>query len=434
MPIQRSVLLPFVMIALFFLGVGNVWGRSYVIEEYPAPGSLFEESPEEVKITFNSRVEDDFSIKVFDEERKEVTVEKEPVSADRKVVSGRLPSLAGGKYTVEYYVISSNDGHPVRGSFSFQVAKGNPSPIEEPKQGQEEPIPVEDEDGSGKETPPPVETNVVTSGVQPAEWFIYVMRAIYYAGLVLVIGWVFWWEVVQRYDGGIVRKYALWGTSFQMLHLVGLLSMLLLQLTVFSGNGLAFEADFPFDTTFGAVWLFSLFLSLAGLVFLFKNRWFDRIWLIALVGSKSLNGHSLEFEPASVLVVTNSIHLLAAAVWASGLTFIVLFWRRQGMYVRQFMPQFSKMAFISMIVLTMTGMFTAIMFLPSIDALFSDWGYLLLLKTGLVIAVIVLASIIRMKYKHDKADEAEKLVKVDFCLMLLIMVIVSVLTYVNPLS
>ena len=104
------------------------------------------------------------------------------------------------------------------------------------------------------------------------------------------------------------------------------------------------------------------------------------------------------------------------------------------MYVLQFIPQFSRMAFISMIVLSVTGTFTAIMFLPSIDALFSDWGYLLLLKTGLVIAVIVLASIIRMKLKSDKTDETEKLMKVDFCLMLLIILVVSVLTYVNPLS
>ena len=422
------------MIALFFLGSEKAWGHSYVVEEYPAPGSLLEQSPEEVKIIFNSEVEDDFSLRVFDEELTEVTIEKEPMNADRKIVSGRLPPLAGGNYTVEYYVISSNDGHPVQGSFSFQVAKGSPSPSEEPVQGGEEPIPIEVEDGSGKEMLPEKEIGLLTSGMQPAELFIYIMRAIYYAGLLLVIGWVFWWRIVQRYDGDILKKYVLWGTIFQMLHLVGLLSMLLIQLTIFSGNGLAFGADFPFDTTFGAVWLFSLLLSLIGLVFLFKNGWFDCVWLIALVVSKSMNGHSLEFEPAAVLVMTNSIHLLAAAVWAAGLTFIVLFWRRQGMYVRQFMPQFSKTAFISIIVLSITGIFTTIMFLPNFDALFSDWGYLLLLKGGLVVAVIVLASIIRLKYKHDKADEVEKLVKLDFCLLLLILVVVSVLTYVNPLS
>ncbi|MGM9948710.1 MAG: copper resistance protein CopC [Lysinibacillus sp.] len=405
-----------------------------MIEEYPAPGSLLEQPPEEVKVTFNSGVEDDFSIKVFDERLKEVTIEKELISADRKGVSVRIPPLAGGNYTVKYYVISSNDGHPVQGSFSFQVAKGSPSQNEETEQGREEPIPIVEEDDTSQEMLPEEEANVLTSSVQPAEWFIYVMRAIYYAGLLLVIGWVFWWRVVQKYGGDIVKKYALWGTSFQMLHLVGLLSMLLIQLTIFSGKGLAFGADFPFDTTFGAGWLFSLFLSLIGLVFLFKNGWFDFVWVIALVVSKSMNGHSLEFEPAMVLVITNGIHLLAAAVWAAGLTFIVIFWRRQGMYVRQFMPQFSKTAFISIIVLSCTGIFTTIMFLPTIDALFSDWGYLLLLKTGLVIAVIVLASIIRMKYKHDKADEAEKLVKLDFCLMLLIIIVASVLTYVNPLS
>ena len=104
------------------------------------------------------------------------------------------------------------------------------------------------------------------------------------------------------------------------------------------------------------------------------------------------------------------------------------------MYVRQFMPLFSKAALLSMIVLSITGIFTTVMFLPSIDALFSGWGYFLLLKIGLVIAVILLASIIRSKYKNDKTAEAEKMVKVDFFLMLIIVIVVSILTYLNPLS
>lgn len=229
---------------------------------------------------------------------------------------------------------------------------------------------------------------------------------------------------MQRYNGDILKKYALWGISFQLLHLVGLLSLLLTQLMVFNENGL----------TFGAIWLFSLFLSLIGLVFLFKNQWFDYSWLIALIVSKSMNGHSFEFEPVSILVAANSIHLLSAGIWAAGLTFIVVFWRKQDMYVRQFMPLFSKVALLTMIVLSITGIFTTVMFLPSIDALFSDWGYFLLLKVGLVIIVLVVASIIQAKYKNDKAAEVEKLVKTDFFLMLLFVVIVSILTYVSPLS
>ena len=32
-----------------------------------------------------------------------------------------------------------------------------------------------------------------------AEWLIYLMRAIYYIGLLLIIGWVFWWRYIQDY-------------------------------------------------------------------------------------------------------------------------------------------------------------------------------------------------------------------------------------------
>lgn len=416
------------------LGAEKAWGHSFVIEEYPAPGSLLEHSPEEVKITFNSVVENDFSIRLFDEERKEVKVGKENISDDRKVVSAQLLPLEKGRYTIEYYVISSNDGHPVQGSFSFMLENDDPSLREEPVQDGEAAIPIIEEGGTNNILPPEEEPASSVNSLQLSELFIYMMRVIYYAGLVLVIGWVFWWRVVQSYADDLLKKYALWGTSFQLLHLVGLLSLLLTQLMIFTENGLAFGADFPFDTTFGAVWLFSLFLSLIGLVFLFKNRWFDCLWLIGLVVSKSMNGHSVEFEPVSMLVAANSIHLLSAGIWAAGLTFIVIFWRRQGMYVRQFMPLFSKIALLSIVVLSITGIFTTVMFLPSFEALFSGWGYFLLLKAGLVIAVIVLASIIRSKYNNDKAAEAEKMVKADFLLMLLIVIVVAVLTYLNPLS
>ena len=416
------------------LGAEKAWGHSFVIEEYPAPGSLLEQSPEEVKITFNSGVENDFSIRIFDEEHKEVTVGKEHISEDRKAVSVQLLPLKKGHYTVEYYVISSNDGHPVQGSFSFKLENDDPALREEPMDNGEAVIPIIEEDDTNKLMPPEEEPPSPVNSLQLSELFIYVMRVIYYAGLLLAIGWVFWWRAVQSYGDDLLKKYRLWGTSFQMLHLVGLLSMLLIQLTIFTENGLAFGADFPFGTTFGAVWLFSLFLSLIGLIFLFKNKWFDYLWILALVVSKSMNGHSFEFQPVIVLVMTNSIHLLAAGIWAAGLTFIVVFWRRQGMYVRQFMPLFSKAALLSMIVLSITGIFTTVMFLPSIDALFSGWGYFLLLKIGLVIAVIVLASIIRSKYKNDKTAEVEKMVKVDFFFMLLIVIVVSVLTYLNPLS
>lgn len=421
------------IIAFFILGMEKVWGHSFVIEEYPAPGSLLEHSPEEVKITFNSGVESDFSIQVSGEAQKKVAVENASRSDDQKTISVQLPSLESGHYTVEYYVISSNDGHPVQGSFSFKVETDDPPLMEDEKQNGEVPIPVIEKDDTG-DAMPPEEQSLSINTAQLSEWFIYIMRAVYYAGLLLIIGWVFWWRVVQRYNGDILKKYALWGISFQLLHLVGLLSLLLTQLMVFNENGLTFGADFPFDTTFGAIWLFSLFLSLIGLVFLFKNQWFDYSWLIALIVSKSMNGHSFEFEPVSILVAANSIHLLAAGIWAAGLTFIVVFWRKQGMYVRQFMPLFSKVALLTMIVLSITGIFTTVMFLPSIDALFSDWGYFLLLKVGLVIIVLVVAAIIQAKYKNDQAAEVEKLVKTDFFLMLLLVVIVSILTYVSPLS
>ncbi len=111
-----------------------------------------------------------------------------------------------------------------------------------------------------------------------------------------MIGWVFWWRTIQDYSTELKKKYLFWGIIIQMLHLVGLITMILIQLNIFTSNGLSFTPDFPFETTFGLMWLASLFVSLIGFVCLFRNRWFDIGWILVIVVSKSLNGHSLEFE------------------------------------------------------------------------------------------------------------------------------------------
>lgn len=43
------------------------------------------------------------------------------------------------------------------------------------------------------------------------ELFIYLMRVVYYLGLFLLIGWVFWWDFVYNYLMEFKKKYFFWG-------------------------------------------------------------------------------------------------------------------------------------------------------------------------------------------------------------------------------
>ena len=118
--------------------------------------------------------------------------------------------------------------------------------------------------------------------------------------------------MIQTYADELKKKYLFWGVILQMLHLVGLISIILVQLNIFTSNGLSFAFEFSFETTFVFGWFVSLLLALVGFVFLFKKFWFDYLWIAVIVVFKSLNGHSLEFEPSYLLVITNSIHLVSS--------------------------------------------------------------------------------------------------------------------------
>ena len=416
---------------MFIVAVPTVWSHAFVIEESPAPNSYHENSPTEVKITFNSKVDNNlFTIKLYDEQQKEVTTQLAKLSDNEKEIRLNLPALDGGKYQVEYYVISSNDGHPVQGSFIFQVADSkvpqNPvDVIEEDGENNnlEEEQPVSNSDQETKET-------IIS---EFSESIIYLMRGIYYFGLLFLVGWILLWRIIKNYANDVKEKYLFWGTIVQMLHLVGLSSVILIQLNIFTINGLSFTPDFPFQTTFGLLWIVSLLMSLFGFLLLFKNQWFDIFWVVIIVISKSLNGHALEFEPTILLVITNSIHLIAASIWAAGLMFILLFWRKYINYVKSFLPKFSKYAFSSIVILSITGIFISYYYLEGFDLLFSDRGILLMIKTAIVFLVILVGVMIRSKMKEMQTVDLKRWITFDFILMFIIIIIVSILTYLNPL-
>lgn len=428
------ILFSFVMTTLFiFIGAQMVSGHVVVIEETPTPNSTLEIPPSEVKIRFNSKVEKNFTIKLIDENQLEIKPTSSEITLDQREIKIKLPTLEAGNYFVEYYVISSNDGHPIQGSFVFQVAQLNPSDTQD--NSATEPG-TTDVGGTPSENQidPKQETTQKFSQINLSEIFIYLLRAIYYIGLLALIGWVIYRRIVQTYPEELKKKYLFWGVILQMIHLVGLISVFLVQLNIFSANGLSFAIEFTFEPTFVVGWFVSLLLALVGFVFLFKKFWFDYLWVALLVVCKSINGHSLEFDPSYLLVLINSIHLLAASIWAAGLVFIIVFWRKQKLYIKTFLPQFSKYAFYSFIILSFTGTLTTILFLPSVDYLFSKWGVVLITKILLILCVIPIALTIRSRIKNKSITDLEKWIKLDFCLMIFILVLVSFLTYLNPLG
>lgn len=427
---QSFVLLFFVFLSFFVIGAPTVFGHSIVLQETPSPNSQLETSPAEIVIVFNNKIEKElFSIKVLDDKQQEVTSNKAFINDRQLEIHLTLPDLANGVYQVQYRAISSNDGHLMEGSYHFQVATSTPAnQLIDNENLQTQPT-LQAVDT----TATPHETSTLNS-LGNFEWIIYFMRALYYIGLLLIVGWLFWWRIVQNYSTEVKKIYRAFGMALQMLHLTGLISMMLMQLNIFTNSSLDFSSDFLTGSTFGLMWLLSLLLSLIGFICLFRNKWFDLIWIVFMLIFKSLNGHSFEFEPSSVLIITNSIHLFAASIWAAGLLFIVVFWRKQRLFVSAFLPTFSKYAFWSIVALSITGLFATFSFFTNAPLSLNPWILILLYKLIAVSAVVVIGGIIRSKLKKQQTLNINLWTKLDFFLMLMIVILVSIFTYLNPLS
>ncbi|MDT2257337.1 CopD family protein [Paenibacillus larvae] len=80
-----------------------------------------------------------------------------------------------------------------------------------------------------------------------------------------------------------------------------------------------------------------------------------------------------------------------------------------------------------------TGILSTFLFLPSFRyLLYTTWGVLLLVKSGLVLIVIIVAAFIRMYMKNKGERSLKQWLRVDFTLMLGIIGIVGFLTYTSP--
>ncbi|KGR74242.1 copper resistance CopC/CopD family protein [Ureibacillus sinduriensis] len=420
-------------IAFLFISMSKpVDAHVFVEQESPSSNSVSEESPSEVSIQFSGEVDKSFSLKVFDQNNQEINTSSSSISEDRKTISIQIPTLPNGHYKVKYYVISSNDGHTIEGSYLFQVNWKKGPLVNEDYMKEETTGGTINKEGLGLE-----QNTLITEEeeglVSLTEVFNYSAKAIYYFGMLLLLGWLIIWQIVKSYSYELRKKFLFYGMIFQFLHLIGLVAFLLVQMNIFTAHGISFEFDFPLDTNFGKLWIVSLVLSLIGFLTLFKNQWFDYLWIVLIGVAKSVSGHTQEFEPSSLLVGLNSVHIFAAAFWVAGLVFILLFWRKQQLYVKSFLPTFSKGALMSILLLSISGSMIAYFYLPDRESLLTDWGIVLLSKIAIVLGVLLMGGIIRKRMKRGKIADLRSPIVLDFIFMIMLIIIVAILTSLNPL-
>ncbi len=387
---------------------GSALAHPTLVRTEPPANSVLAEPPAQVQLWFNEPVEARASrIAVYDSGGKRVS--KGPIEAagDPKTIRVSLDAIGPGRYTVDWLILSTLDGHVISGKFTFSVrgaaSPGKPAPVEATG-------PVAPSEGSS-------ESAVSSALPSPQEiitrWASLLAGAMLFAGFTLAL---FSRRPSQEtFDAAEISLPPL-GLRLRanMLEALVLLALaapatLLVQATSIDDLSISSVGVLLGGTRFGFVWLTrgGLIAALALVLYLWKGEnhgW--RVWAGMVLGAAllltfSLSSHAAALAEEGLLpIFADWLHLLAAAAWLGGLILLVRVFlpavhglkkKLQGSLGAPLLVPFSRLAMLSVSALILTGIYSAWVEVGSLDSLFaSPYGKTLLVKMGFALPALLL--------------------------------------------
>ncbi|WP_159882795.1 copper resistance CopC/CopD family protein [Paenibacillus puerhi] len=413
------------MIALTVFGMlpaGTVHAHTSLLQAVPEAGSELEQSPADVTLTFNERLEEGiYYLRVYDKDKRKVTDRPATMNESRTALSLQLPELGRGTYLATYHVISA-DGHPVQGSYMFAVGQSLDAPSAANSNAS-----LEHTHRHGGE---------LGGGLGLKDALQFAARIAFYVSMLTLTGWVLWYRwfalgqpeetrsLLRKVLIGLQQVYTVVYILFMGAHLADLIG----------DGGMEGLVSLFTRTTIGPAWLAGLVLALLSFVCLQRGPWLAYGWVAAVWLSKGLLGHAAAFEPKSQTLLLDWLHLGASAIWVGGLSMLLYAWRIRQEAARTLLPLFSTAALLSILLLVVTGTLSVFIFLPNIEyVLETAWGRWLLAKTGLVLLVIATGAATRMVLRRKRERAAGMLIRVDAAWMACILFIVGIFTYLTPM-
>ncbi|WP_183096082.1 copper resistance CopC/CopD family protein [Nocardioides stalactiti] len=349
-----------------------------LVSSDPAEGAILEEAPETVTLTFDEPVavvED--GIQAYDARGERLDVDS---GARDEVVTADLPAdLAEGTYVVAWRVVSS-DGHPIAGSLTFHV--GAPSETVLPPRD----APTTDDGGM----------KALASVVQALSYVALLLAG----GLTIFLSWTV--RGIRLHD--VVRRRLLRVLRTAAASAVGLAALAVPVSGAYqrgAGLGGLVEAG-SLDPALVGDDLAVLLLQVVGLglAALLAGRATPAltgdVGAALAVWSPALVGHTRAYEPVSLLVLTDALHLSAGAVWLGGLVGLVLALSSLAGRERDaalLLSRFSTVAASLLLVLAGAGALLGWRILGSWSGLVdTTYGRLLLVKVGIALLVGAVAA------------------------------------------
>jgi copper transport protein len=363
-------------LALLWLVAGalvpaSAFAHATIVSTTPADQQVLKVQPREVRLKWSEAVDlGSHAVRLLDSSGSEIAVppaKHGPGGQSTAVVA--LPAgLADGTYVVAWRVVSS-DSHPVSGAFSFSV--GSPSQV------------IFDAGSGGS-----------SATVRTID---AIGRGLAFFGLALALGGAV--VVFALWPGGAsdVRGRQLVWAGVGML-LLGTVIVLLMQGPYASGGSLtgAFSSlSFSLGTRFGHALVARLVLAVAFFAFLWRGlRVPAALCGIALLFTWTLVDHSRTGVQTWLGVPVASVHLAAMTLWFGGL--LLLLACVTDASLASAVPRFSGFALPCFAVLGVSGLYLAWRQVGTFPALpQTDFGKLLLLKSGIVAGIVGLAYLSR---------------------------------------
>ncbi|WP_269253311.1 copper resistance CopC/CopD family protein [Streptomyces sp. Qhu-G9] len=386
---------------LFLLGgAATVSAHSAVRDTDPREGSVLKSAPREVTMTFTESVGiTDDSLRVLSPENRRVNAgDTQHVPGRSDTVRVRLnDGLPDGTFTVAWRVVSA-DSHPISGAFTFSI--GKPS-----------------------ETTVPV---AVEPAVNPASGALYdIARYAAYAAVSLLLGVAVFVLACSPSSAeplrGLVRAgwWTLLATTVALVFLRGPYER-------GTGPSTVFDPALIENTLTsrpGWALLARLALLAAAAVFLVRTEAALRrsaepkpavlaaggFLAVALAVTWAVAEHASAGIQVPAAMTSSVLHLLAMAVWLGGLgALLTVLHRSRTPLAATSVTRFSRIAFTSVTVLVLTGVYQSWRGLGSWDAVSgTSYGRILVVKVCAVVGLLAAAAFSR-RWTARLSDDVEQ--------------------------
>ncbi len=369
--------------------------HAQLVASDPIAGASLTVSPSRVTLTFDESVEVAFgAVALLDSQGHQIGVGRaaHPPSASDQITAA-IPTVGVGGYVVTWRVTSA-DGHPVQGAFTFRVGDGrvvDPALVQRALENSKASVGVRAAATAARLAGfsafavlvglvASVLFNVISSDVVGrAGWF---RRLVGLAAVVAVVGTIASLMIqVPLSTGGR------WTEAFHVVPVGDVVSTR-------SGRALAIRAG-------------GLVVVAIGL--LRPARLVGAAGLAIATGAGIFIGHGATGRwPTLALVVTGG-HLLAMAIWVGGLVALAVVARTDSATFVATAGRFSPVAFWAVVALIVTGVINGVRQVGSFDSLVhTSYGRLLFAKSGVVAVMVAFGALSRRSARNAPNDERDE--------------------------